>query len=473
MINFADLTIASAREGLDQKKFTTSELAQYYLNQIAEKNPEINAYLEVYEDVLSQAEAAQKLIDQNKAKALTGIPLVLKDNIMIRGRINSAGSKILEKYICPYTSTAAQKILDQQAVILGRANMDEFAMGSSTENSAYGVTKNPRDPKRVSGGSSGGSAAAVAMNGALAALGSDTGGSIRQPASLCGVVGLKPTYGSVSRHGLMAMASSLDVIGPITKTVADAEILFKVISGQDSLDSTSVSLEKKNLETLSVKKIGVPQNFLQKGIDEDVLQEFQANLTKFKKAGYEIVEIDLPNLDYSLAVYYILMPAEVSSNMARYDGIKFGSRLEGEDLISGYFSTRGHFLGSEVKRRIMLGTYVLSAGYADQYYKKAWQIRNLIKNDFEKVFEKVDLIAMPTTPSPAFKIGEKSKDPLKMYLEDIFTISANLAGLPAISIPAGSVIREEKTLPIGLQLIAPAQEEQKLFKIGKEFETIV
>lgn len=473
MINFADLTIASAREGLDQKKFTTSELAQYYLNQIAEKNPEINAYLEVYEDVLSQAEAAQKLIDQNKAKALTGIPLVLKDNIMIRDRINSAGSKILEKYICPYTSTAAQKILDQQAVILGRANMDEFAMGSSTENSAYGVTKNPRDPKRVSGGSSGGSAAAVAMNGALAALGSDTGGSIRQPASLCGVVGLKPTYGSVSRHGLMAMASSLDVIGPITKTVADAEILFKVISGQDSLDSTSVSLEKKNLETLSVKKIGVPQNFLQKGIDEDVLQEFQANLTKFKKAGYEIVEIDLPNLDYSLAVYYILMPAEVSSNMARYDGIKFGSRLEGEDLISGYFSTRGHFLGSEVKRRIMLGTYVLSAGYADQYYKKAWQIRNLIKNDFEKVFEKVDLIAMPTTPSPAFKIGEKSKDPLKMYLEDIFTISANLAGLPAISIPAGSVIREEKTLPIGLQLIAPAQEEQKLFKIGKEFETIV
>lgn len=473
MINFTDLTIASAREGLDQKKFTAQELAQYYLNQISEKNPEINAYLEVYEDVLFQAEVAQKLIDQNESQPLTGIPLVLKDNIMIQGRINSAGSKILEKYVCPYTSTVAQKILNQQAVILGRANMDEFAMGSSTENSAYGVTKNPRDPERVSGGSSGGSAAAVAMGGALAALGSDTGGSIRQPASLCGVVGLKPTYGSVSRHGLMAMASSLDVIGPITKTVADAEILFKVISGQDPLDSTSISLEKKDSETTSVKKIGVPQNFLQKGIDEDVLKEFQANLAKFKKAGYEIVEIDLPNLDYSLAVYYILMPAEVSSNMARYDGIKFGSHLEGEDLISGYFSTRGHFLGPEVKRRIMLGTYVLSAGYADQYYKKAWQIRNLIKDDFEKVFEKVDLIAMPTTPAPAFKIGEKSNDPLKMYLEDIFTISANLAGLPAISIPGSSVIREEKTLPIGLQLIAPAQEEQRLFKIGKEFETIV
>lgn len=480
MINFASLTLKTAREGLDKKVFSAKDLAQYYLDKIKEKNSAVNAYLEVYDDVLEQAEKAQKIIDSGKSQAMTGIPIVLKDNIMVKGKISSAGSKILENYICTYTSTAAQKIIDQGAVILGRANMDEFAMGSSTENSAYGVTRNPNDLERVSGGSSGGSAAAVSMDGALCALGSDTGGSIRQPASFCGVVGLKPTYGSVSRHGLMAMASSLDVIGPLTKSVADAEILFDVISGLDPKDSTSISLgeknqeeeKDKNLANKEVKKIGVPRHFLEKGIDEGISENFENALDKLKRVGYEIVDIDLSSLDYSLAVYYILMPAEVSSNMARYDGIKYGSKIEGDDLISGYFKTRGNLLGDEVKRRIMLGTYVLSAGYADQYYKKAWQIRSLIKKDFKNIFNEVDIIAMPTTPSPAFKIGEKSDDPIKMYLEDIFTISANLVGIPAISIPSGFVSVEGKDLPVGLQLLAPHKCEQRLFETGKKFETI-
>ncbi len=456
-----------AGEMLRKKEISVSDLTAYYLKNLEEKNPNVNAVLEIFSDIDEQVKTAQEKIDNGTATELTGIPMVLKDNIMVHGRIASASSKVLEKYVATYTATAAQKLIDQSVVILGRANMDEFAMGGSTENSAYGVTKNPIDTTRVSGGSSGGSAAAVAMDGAMFALGSDTGGSIRQPASLCGIVGLKPTYGSVSRHGLMAMASSLDVIGPITKNVEDAETVFNAIRGIDPKDSTTVAGETSKKE---VKKIGVPMSYMKKGIDADVLETFQKSLEKFKNAGIEIVDIDLPNLDYSLAVYYILMPAEVSSNMARFDGIKYGSRIEGDNLLGDYMKTRGQLIGREVKRRIMLGTYVLSAGYADEYYRKAWQVRHLIGEDFKKAFEKVDIIATPTSPTPAFKIGEKSGDPMQMYLADIFTIFANLVGVPAISIPDGFVKRDGIDLPNGLQLIAPHLGEQLLFDIGKKFE---
>ncbi len=473
MTDFSKLTIKDASKALREKEFTVFELASYYLKNIEEKNPNINAYLEVYDDIKEQCDKAQKRIDQKEEGDLIGIPIAVKDNLLVKGRMASAASKILENYKSTYTSTAVQKLIDAGVVLIGRTNMDEFAMGGSTENSAYGVTKNPVDPNRVSGGSSGGSAAAVSMNGAMCAIGSDTGGSIRQPASFCGVVGLKPTYGSVSRHGLMAMASSLDVIGPITKNVSDAEIIFNTIKGVDKNDSTTA---EKNLDRKPVKKIGIPIKYLKNGIEEDVLSQFNKSIEKFKKEGYEIKEIDLPSLDYSLAVYYVLMPAEVSSNMARYDGVKYGAQIEGENLIQTYFKTRGHLIGKEVKRRIMLGTYVLSTGYADQYYKNAWRVRNLIIQDFEKNFEDVDVILMPTSPTPSFLIGEKSSDPFQMYLSDIFTISANLAGVPAMSIPDGFVERESKNekvlLPTGLQIIANKFEEHKLFELGQKFEII-
>lgn len=467
-MDFKNLTITSASKLLRDKKITVKELVYYFLENSKSKNPEYNIYLEIYGDIDNQISRAQEIIDSGKGTELTGIPFAIKDNILIEGKIASAGSKILENYNATYTSTAAQKLIDQGVVFIGRANMDEFAMGGSTENSAYGVTKNAIDTDRVAGGSSGGSAVAVAADCAMAALGSDTGGSIRQPASFNGVVGLKPTYGSVSRYGLMAMASSLDVIGPITKSVEDAELIFNATKGKDIKDSTTVSGEISD----EVKIIGVPRSYLQKGLDKDVLENFENSLKKISDAGYKIVDIDLPNLDYSLAVYYTLMPAEVSSNMARYDGIKFGEKSEGKNLIDHYFKTRGNLIGAEVKRRIILGTYVLSAGYADDYYNKAWQVRNLIKKDFESAFEKVDLIILPTSPVPAFKIGERADDPLQMYLADIFTIFVNLVGVPAISIPDGTVERENKNLPTSIQLIAPHLGENRLFQVGKKFETI-
>jgi aspartyl-tRNA(Asn)/glutamyl-tRNA(Gln) amidotransferase subunit A len=479
MTDFSKLTIKTAGEGLRKGDFTAVELAQHYLDQISGKNDFLNAYLEVYSDVIEQAEKAQVRIDAGEKGALIGIPIAIKDNILIEGRIASASSKVLENYKATYTSTAAQKIIEAGAVLLGRVNMDEFAMGGSTENSAYGVTRNPIDTSRVPGGSSGGSATVVAADMAMAALGSDTGGSIRQPASFCGVVGLKPTYGSVSRHGLIAMASSLDVIGPITRTTEDAEIIFNTIKGLDKKDSTTVDTDKSP-ESIPVKKIGVPFSYLEKGIEVDVLEAFKNSLKNLEKAGYEIVDVELPNLEHSLAVYYVLMPAEVSSNMARYDGVKYGENVEGENLIQTYFKTRGEKIGAEVKRRIMLGTYVLSAGYADQYYKKAWAVRNLISEDVKKAFEQVDVIAVPTSPTPPFKIGEKT-DPIQMYLADIFTIFANLAGVPAISIPDGFVEREtdaiESTLgkvnlPTGLQLVAPQLCESRLFELGQKFEIL-
>jgi aspartyl-tRNA(Asn)/glutamyl-tRNA(Gln) amidotransferase subunit A len=356
-------------------------------------------------------------------------------------------------------------------VFIGRANMDEFAMGGSTENSAFGVTKNPFNTTRVAGGSSGGSAAAVAMEGALAALGSDTGGSIRQPASFCGLVGLKPTYGAVSRYGVMAMGSSLDQIGPFGKTVGDAEIIFDVIKGQDKNDGTTISEKTYSPERVGKKKpvIGVPRHFLGEGITKDVLSNFNESLELLKKKGYEVVDITLPNISYSLPIYYVIMPAEVSSNLARFDGVKYGLHKDGKDGIDDYFETRGAGFGKEARRRILLGTYVLSSGYYDAYYNRANALRRLLTEDFLEAFKKVDIIMTPTTPAPAFKIGEKTSDPVAMYLEDIFTVTANLTGMPALSVPSGYAEVEGKKLPLGLQMTARHGDEKTLFEVGKDF----
>lgn len=462
------LTIKKARELLDKKEISVKELTDEYLKNIESKNKELNVFLEVYDDVWSQAETAQKIIDEGKAKYLTGVPLAVKDNILIKGKRASSASKILEKYTATYTATAAEKIINEGGVFLGRTNMDEFAMGSSTENSAFGVTRNPNDTERVAGGSSGGSAAAVAANMALGALGSDTGGSVREPASFVGVVGLKPTYGSVSRHGLMAMGSSLDVIGPLTKTVGDAEIIFNAIKGKDKMDSTSIDIinSKSKIENF---KIGVPYHILdQDGIGEDVRKNFDESVEKFKSLGFEIKDIKLPNIDKSLAVYYIIMPAEVSSNMARFDGIKYGFSTDGADLLSVYKKSRGEGFGKEVRRRIILGTYVLSSGYYDSYYGKAMQARGVIRKEFAQAFGSVDTILTPTTTSPAWKIGEK-KSPLENYLADVFTVTANISGIPAISLPSGFVEMNGKNLPLGIQLMAKHGGENILFEVGKKF----
>lgn len=467
-MDISNETIESLHQKLKDKELTVSDVVSYFKKNIDAKNKEINAYLEVYGDLDEQVARAQKMFDEGNATLLTGIPIALKDNILNEGKIASAGSKILENYKAPYSATVVKKLKEAGAILIGRTNMDEFAMGSSTENSAFGVTKNPYDSSRVSGGSSGGSVVAVAMDGAFGALGSDTGGSIRQPANFCGVVGLKPTYGSVSRSGLMAMASSFDVIGPITKKVADSKIIFDFIKGIDPLDSTTVegSLDNK------VKRVGVPYNFLKEGIDAEVLEIFNKKIEDLKNEGYEIVDIDIRGIEESLAIYYILVPAEVSSNMARYDGVKFGKREEGENLLDVYQKTRGRNIGDEVKRRIMIGAYVLSAGYADEFYRRASSVRATMKNYCKELFKEVDIIVMPVTPTPAFPIGEKAGDPLSMYLNDIFTVYANVVGIPAISVPAGFVKRDSKDLPVGIQILANHFGEEKLFEIGSKFEKI-
>jgi len=476
MIDLDTLTIKKAHEYLKKGDFTVLDLAKAYLKNAEEKNGDINAYLEIFKDVEEQATAAQKRFADGTADVLTGIPFAVKDNILIEGRRVGAASKILENYIGSYDSTAISKLKEKGVIFLGRTNMDEFAMGGSTENSAYGPTKNPHDLARVAGGSSGGSAAAVAMKGALAALGSDTGGSIRQPASFCGVVGLKPTYGAVSRHGLMAMGSSLDQIGSFGQSVEDVEIIFNAMKGEDRYDSTSddgeKSMKKSQRKSSGEKmKIGVPMAFMkQGGIDEDVLANLDETIEKLKKDGHEVVDVEMPNLRYSLPVYYVLMPAEVSSNMSRFDGVKYGVREEGKNLMEEYTLTRGRNLGKEVRRRIILGTYVLSAGYYDAYYHKASVVRALIASDFKKAFADVDLILTPTSPTPAFKIGEKSTDPLSMYLADIFTVTANLVGVPALSVPSGWAEREGKKLPLGVQITTPHFNEETLFTMGKIIE---
>jgi len=476
MVDIENLDIKKAHKHLTDGDFSAVELTEAYLNRIKKQNSEIYAYLEIFKDAIDQAKKADELIKSGQATLLTGIPLAIKDNILIKGRTASAASKILENYKATYDATVIKKLKKEGAVFLGRTNMDEFAMGSSTENSGFGVTKNPVDLSRVPGGSSGGSVASVAMNGALGALGSDTGGSIRQPASFCGMVGLKTTYGSVSRYGLMAMGSSFDQIGPITKNVEDAEIIFESIKGQDKMDSTSYpdSIYLKNKQKGNKKKIiGVPTDLLKtKGINKAVLDNFNDSIEKFKKEGYEIKEVTLPNIKYSLAVYYIIMPAEASTNLSRFDGIRYGLSVSGEKLFDDYSKTRGEGFGEEVRRRIILGTHVLSAGYYDAYYNKAIIVRKLIEDDFKKAFKEVDVIITPTTPTPAFKIGEKSNDPLKMYLADIFTVPINLAGLPAISIPSGYEKQEGSDLPLGLQIVAPHFKEDILFEMGKVFEKI-
>lgn len=471
MIDLSTLTIEKAHNSLKKGEFTCRELAEAYLKVVKEKNQEIHAYLEVYSDVSAQAEAAQKKFKDGTATMMTGIPVAVKDNILITGRIVSSGSKMLENYKGTYDATVIKKLKDAGAVFLGRTNMDEFAMGVSTENSAFGVTKNPHDTKRVPGGSSGGSTAVVAMDGALVALGTDTGGSCRQPASFCGVVGLKPTYGSVSRHGLTAMGSSLDVVGPIAKNVSDAEILFNSIKGRDEMDSTSREAANKK----GIKRelsIGIPRDFIKEGVDKRVVDNFEEVVKKLKSAGFTIKDIGLPYAKYAVPAYYIVTPGEISANLARFDGMRYGYTAENGNLMDVYKKSRGVGFGKEVRRRIMLGTYVLSHGYHDAYYNKATAVRKLIIQDYQKAFEKVDVILTPTTTGPAFKIGEKVNDPVKMYLEDIFTGPANMAGLPAISIPSGFVEEEGKKLPLGIQFMAPHFCEEYLFEIGKKFELI-
>ncbi len=456
------MTIGQAHEAMKKGELTPWDLAQKYIKNIEAKNQEINAYLEVYADIKEQCDAAAARFKDGTATLLTGIPCAVKDNILIKGKIASASSKMLEHYVATYDATAIEKLKKEGVVFLGRVNMDEFAMGGSTENSAFGPTRNPHDLTRVSGGSSGGSAAAVAMDGALIALGTDTGGSVRQPASFCGIVGLKPTYGAVSRYGIMAMGSSLDQVGPMARTVTDVEIIFDAIKGKDIKDSTTI--EQKEIQMPKKLVIGIP-DFPREGIHPDVLKNFNESVDKFKALGYETKEVKLPNIKYSLAVYYVVMPAEVSSNMSRFDGVKYGLHVDGKDGIDDYFVTRAAGLGKEVRRRILLGTYVLSSGYYDAYYNKANIVRELIRNDFKKAFEEVDVILTPTAPTPAFKIGEKTADPLQMYLEDIFTVTANLTGNPAMSVPSGV----SGKLPLGIQLTARHGEEAVLFAIGKQF----
>jgi len=466
MLDLSKLSVQSARLALQRKEFSARELAAASLNVIKEKDNDIGAFLEVFEDVEEQAIEADRKIAGGERSALLGIPIAIKDNMLTEGKRASAGSKILESFISPYDSTVVKKLKDAGAIILGRTNMDAFAMGSSTENSAYGITKNPHDLSRVPGGSSGGSAAAVAAAFALAALGSDTGGSIRQPAAFCGVIGLKPTYGRVSRSGLIALASSLDQIGPFAKTISDAKVLYEVLKGRDPLDSTTISEETYPPRKKFSKIMGIPRAFVgSEGIDDSVRKNFEEVVEKYKSLGYEVRDIELPHIKYSLATYYIIMPAEASSNLARFDGVKYGLHTDGKDVVEDYFKTRGEGFGKEARRRIILGTYVLSSGYYDEYYGSALKMKGLITQELNEAFEKIDLMLTPTAPTPAFKFGEKTTNPLSMYLADIFTVPANIARLPSMSIPSGFA----RTLPLGILLTAGLGREDNLFTAGKDF----
>lgn len=465
MSELTKLTIKQLHQGLKAKDFSSTELTQAFLKEIEKKDKDIGAFLTLMpESALEQAEEADRKIKKGEIDLLTGIPCAIKDNIMIKGIRCTAGSRFLEEYVSPYDATVTKKLKERGVVFLGKTNLDEFAMGSSCENSAFHPTKNPRDLSRVPGGSSGGSAAAVAADMCAFALGSDTGGSIRQPASFCGIVGLKPTYGSVSRYGLIAFASSLDQVGPMTKSTEDARIVFESLRGLDKMDSTSV--ETKDTEELKKIRIGVPKEYFGKGLDPEIEKSIREAIAFYEKQGAEMSEVSLPHTDYALACYYIIAPSEASANLARFDGIRYGKVAEGKNLMDYYFQNRTKGFGREVKRRIILGTYTLSAGYYDAYYKKALKVRTLIKRDFEKAFEKVDVILGPTSPCLPFKIGEKTADPLSMYLADVYTVSVNLAGLPAVSLPCGT----SQGLPVGMQLIAPAFKENNLFITAKIFE---
>lgn len=456
---------------------TAVSLAKGYLAKIKKTNLRLNAFITVCEkSALAQAERADERIKSGEnATLLTGIPIGLKDLLVTKGVRTTCASKILENYVPPYSATVVERLEKAGAVIVGKLNMDEFAMGSSNEHSAFGPVKNPCDETRIPGGSSGGSAAAVAAGQCVAALGTDTGGSIRQPASLCGVVGLKPTYGRVSRYGLVAFASSLDQIGPLTTTVEDAAIMLGAIAGHDPNDATSLvtpvpdylpALEKG----VAGLKIGVPKEYFIKGMSKEVESSVKQGIEKLKNAGAKIVPISLPHTEHAIACYYIIAPAEASANLARFDGIRYGHRAKGaKTLRELYERSRTEGFGEEVTLRIMVGTYVLSSGYYDAYYKKAQCVRTLIRRDFAKAFEKVDAIATPTTPAPAFKIGEKLDDPLQMYLSDVFTVPVNLAGLPAISLPCG---KTADSLPIGMQIIGKHLDEETVLRIGHALEAV-
>ncbi len=460
---------------IKKKEVKPSEICKSYLERTQRVEDKINAYIYINENLLKEAkEKDEKLakLSKDEIPDLFGIPIAIKDNICTLNMPTTCASKILENYISPYDATVVKKLKEKGALIFGKTNLDEFAFGSSTETSYFGPTKNPWDLERVPGGSSGGSAAAVSADEAVAALGSDTGGSIRQPASFCGVVGLKPTYGRVSRYGLVAFASSLDQIGPLTKNVQDAAFLLEIISGTDNKDSTSVDYPVENyMENLKVDikglKIGYDEEVL-KDAEEEIKNNFFNILKTLEKLGCEIIKISLKHIKYAVPTYYIIAPAEASSNLARFDGVRYGYRAKNyKDLIDMYMKTRKEGFGKEVKRRCLIGTYVLSAGYYDAYYLKAQKVRRLIFEDFEKAFNKVDLIALPTSPSPAFKLGEKINDPIKMYLSDIFTIPANLAGLPAISIPSGF---SKENLPLGIQFIGRPFDESTILNVSYYLE---
>lgn len=478
-----ELTIVEAAERIRRKKFSVPDLVRYCLDAISSRDGALHAYLEVFDDVEEEAKKRDEELermDDNEIKHLSplfGIPLAVKDNILIKGKRASAGSRMLEHYVASYDATVIAKLKEQGAIFLGRTNMDEFAMGSSTEYSAFGPTKNPHDETRVPGGSSGGSAAAVAAHFCLGALGSDTGGSIRQPAAFCGVVGMKPTYGRVSRHGLIPMAASLNQIGALAKTAEDAEMLFAAIAGPDAFDATAYDTRHETGDMrhgLKNIKIGIPKEYFGVGLDHGVETNIRTVLHAVESAGAVLKEITLPHASLALPTYYIIVSSEVSADLARFDGIRYGHHADNtETLFDAYARSRAEGFGPEVKRRIMLGTYALSAGYYDAYYVKAQKVRRLIRDDFENAFGRVDVIAGPTVPTPAFVLGEHEKDPLEMYLQDVYTVAVNLAGLPALSLPAGYVDSGGKKLPVGLQLIVPRGMDDRLFSIARAVESLI
>ncbi len=474
-MDLTKLTIAELQEQLQKRAVTAREIAEAHLKRIDERDPQVKAFLRLSpERALEQAAAIDRLVEKKQPlPPLAGVPMAVKDVIATREVPTTAGSRILENYRPPYDATAVSRLEQAGAVILGKTNCDEFAMGSSTENSSYFPTRNPHDLERVPGGSSGGSVAAVADALAVASLGSDTGGSIRQPASFCGVVGVMGTYGRVSRYGLIAFASSLDHVGPFARTVRDAAAVLQVVAGRDSNDSTSadvpvpdyaVELEKP----VKGMKVGVPKEYFGAGLDAEVRAQVEKGIERLRELGCELREVSLPHTDYAIACYYIIAPAEASSNLARYDGVRYAFRAPGADSLEAmYHTTRGAGFGAEVKRRIMLGTYVLSAGYYEAYYLKAQKVRTLLYQDFVRAFEQVDALVTPTAPTPAFKLGEKTNDPLQMYLADIYTVTGSLAGVPGISVPCG---KSKAGLPIGLQLFAKHFDEARLLRLAHAFE---
>jgi aspartyl-tRNA(Asn)/glutamyl-tRNA(Gln) amidotransferase subunit A len=468
------LTVSEARDLLDRKEISVTDVVNSVYQRIDAVENRVKAYLALTrEKAEDMAQEAQKRIDMSEKGAfMLGITLAVKDNMCTKGIPTTCASKILFNFVPPYESTVTSRLTAQGYVLIGKTNLDEFAMGSSTENSGFHATKNPWDLERVPGGSSGGSAAAVAADECIAALGSDTGGSIRQPAALCGVVGLKPTYGRVPRYGLVAFASSLDQIGTLTKNVTDSALLMNAVAGHDPRDSTSAPVRVPDFTQVLGKdikgmKVGIPEEYFIEGLDKEVGNSVKEAVRKLETIGAAPVQISLPHTEYAIATYYILATSEASSNLARYDGVKYGLRVEGKDLMEMYMKTRSQGFGSEIKRRIMLGTYALSSGYYEAYYRKAQQVRTLIKRDFDDAFKKVDIILAPTSPTAAFKAGEKTSDPLQMYLSDIFTISVNLAGVPAMSVPCGFT---SNNLPIGLQMIGKHFDEEAIFKAAYAYE---